>query len=303
MHEYDKSSKRLIQHHGDSILRLAGVRNIVSWQPRPAELVQSRRLPDGLIEVRLRGQAEPDLYVLEIATYPEARVVDQLVDDTALVYLDRHVLPEVVVLFLHPRGNIEAAGAANLRSRQGWTNLQLSWRIAKLWEVPAEELLAAGDVGLIPWVPLAQFEGPPEPIVRQCRARIDRDAPPNEHENLLAVTQFLTRLRYNDPRLFQILGGRKAMIESPLLEELKAEWTREILGGRKAMIESPLIDELKAEWTRETLISFLVARFGSKALALETELKAIDDETRLQELVKHAATCRSLNSFHKKLSS
>ena len=104
MHEYDKSSKWLIQHHGDSILRLAGVRDIVSWQPLPAELVQSRRLPDGLIEVRLHGQAEPDLYVLEIATYPEARVADQVVDDTALVYLDRRVLPEVVVLFLHPRG-------------------------------------------------------------------------------------------------------------------------------------------------------------------------------------------------------
>ena len=44
MHEYDKSSKWLIQHHGDSILRLAGMRDIVSWQPLPAELVQSRRL-------------------------------------------------------------------------------------------------------------------------------------------------------------------------------------------------------------------------------------------------------------------
>ncbi|HMF38330.1 MAG TPA: hypothetical protein VKF17_16930 [Isosphaeraceae bacterium] len=33
MHEYDKSSKWLIQHHGDSILRLAGVRDIVNWRP------------------------------------------------------------------------------------------------------------------------------------------------------------------------------------------------------------------------------------------------------------------------------
>src|SRR5271157_3340395 len=27
----------------------------------------------------------------------------------------------------------------------------------QLWEIPAEELLAAFDVGLIPWVPLTQF--------------------------------------------------------------------------------------------------------------------------------------------------
>ena len=50
-------------------------------------------------------------------------------------------------------------------------------------------------------------------------------------------------------------------------------------------------------------MSILVARFGAKAKALETELKAIDDEARLQELVKHAATCRTLGSFRKQLSS
>src|SRR5271157_1775291 len=184
-----------------------------------------------------------------------------------------------------PKRNIEAAGAVNLRSRQGWTGWRLSWRIAKLWEIPAEELLAASDVGLIPWVPLTQFDGPPEPIVRQCRARIDQDAPPHEHENLLAVTQFLTRLRYHDPKLFQLLGGRKAMIESPLLEELKAEWTR----------------ELKAEWTREAILKFLEARFGIAARALEAELKTVDED-RLDDLLSLAATCRTLASFQKKVS-
>jgi len=282
MHEYDKSSKWLIQHHGDSILRLAGVRDIVAWRPLQAELIQSRRLPDGFIEVLHRGEDGPDHYVLEIATHPEARVAGQVFDDLALVQLERHVLPEVVVLFLQEKGNIEAAGSAHLRSRRACTELNATWTVVKLWEVPAEHLLAAGDVGLIPWVPLSRFDGPPEPIVRQCRARIDRDAPLNEHENLLAVTQFLGRLRYNGPQLFQILGGRRAMIESPLVDELKAEWTR------KTMVRN--------------VIDFLVARFGPKAEALETELKAIGDEARLKELVKHAATCRTLSSFRKQLS-
>jgi hypothetical protein len=31
---------------------------------------------------------------------------------------------------------------------------------------------------------------------RQCRERIDQDAPPGEHENLLAVSQLLAGLRY-----------------------------------------------------------------------------------------------------------
>jgi hypothetical protein len=97
------------------------------------------------------------------------------------------------------------------------------WKVVELWTIPAADMLAAGDVGLIPWVPLAQFDGPREPIFQECRTRIDRDAPPDEHENLLAVTQILAGLRYNDPRLFQLLGGREAMIESPVLQEFVAE--------------------------------------------------------------------------------
>jgi predicted transposase YdaD len=206
-----------------------------------------------------------------------------------MVYLDRHILPEDVVLFLHPRGNAEALDVLDLSSPQGLTNLNFSWRIAKLWEVPAQELLGAGDVGLIPWVPLTQFNGTPESMIRQCRARIDQVTSPDEHENLLAVTQFLARMRYNEPNLFEILGGLKTMIESPLFQELRAEWTQE------AKIEG------KIEAKIEALMTFLIGRFGAKAKALETEIKAINDETRLQDLVEQAATCRTLGSFRKQL--
>ena len=53
---------------------------------------------------------------------------------------------------------------------------------------------------------IGRIKGSPEPIIRQCRARIDQVTSPDEHVNLLAVTQFLARLRYNDPKLFRNLG-------------------------------------------------------------------------------------------------
>jgi hypothetical protein len=277
MHEYDKSSKWLIQHHGDSILRMAGVTDIDSWQPLQAELIQPRRLPDGLIEVQRAGAPDVDLYVLEIATYPEARIVEQAVRAAALVYLDRKVVPDVLVLVLHPRGNASLAEATTLRSRRGWSTWQLSWRTVRLWTVPAETLFSAGDVGLIPWVPLTHFEEQPEIVLRKCRERIDHDARPNEHENLLAVTQFLAQLRYNDPRLL------------------------ELLGGRKAMIESPLIQEFITEARREDLVTFLTSRFGAQAEELESDLKSIEDANRLTELIKGAGSCRSLRAFRKLL--
>jgi len=79
------------------------------------------------------------------------------------------------------------------------------------------------------------------------------------------------------------------MIESPLFQELKAEWARE------ARIEA------KIEGRIEDLMTLLVGRFGSRAKALETQIKAIRDDARLKELIKHAATCRTLGSFRKQL--
>ena len=79
------------------------------------------------------------------------------------------------------------------------------------------------------------------------------------------------------------------MIESPLLDELKAEWTLE---ARR---------EATRETARRAILKFLEARFGAAACSLETQLKTID-ENRLDDLLSLAATCRSLASFRKKLS-
>ena len=292
MHEYDKCGKYLIQHRGNSILRMAGVNDIARWTPRQAEPVQHRQLPDGVLEVWSPGQARPDIFILEIATDPDARVPSQAVRDVALVYLERGIVPEVLVLFLREKGHVPAADSVELISRRGFTMLNLSWKAIKLWEVPAEELLAMDDVGLLPWVPLAKVTGSPEQMVRRCRARMDQAAPligHPEYENLLVVTQFLLPLRYNGDkilleRLRALLGGREVMIQSPLYQEIVAE------------------SELKGatETRRKDILDFLRERFGPAADELEVELRAVEFD-RLAELVKFAAKCRSLTSFRKRL--
>jgi hypothetical protein len=234
MQEYHTSSKWLITNHGDSILRLGGVRGILSWKALQTDLVQTRRLPDGLIEATLRGRAQPARFVREISTYPYRRLSEQAVRGSALVYLAGGELPEVLTLILHPGGRARSTGSVELASPQGWTRWRVQWKVVELWTIPAADLLAANDLGLIPWVPLAKIDGPLEPIFEECRARIDLNAKAGQRENLLAVTQLLAKLNYNDPRLFQILGGRKAMIESPMLKELIADGER--AGKQKSII-------------------------------------------------------------------
>jgi hypothetical protein len=150
MQEYDKSSKWLIQHRGNSILRLGDVNDLVEWRALQAEFSQSRRLPDGLIEARRRGQEKPDLFLLEISAYPYTRLVDQMIDDIAAVRLNRRVLPEVLTLILHPGGRTRVAESVTLQSLLRWTTWKLRWRTVKLRTVPAEDLLNRDDVGLGP---------------------------------------------------------------------------------------------------------------------------------------------------------
>lgn len=290
MQERDIAGKWLIGFHADTLVRLAGIRRIVSWKAVQAEPVEPRRLPDGLIEVHCRGRSQPILVALEVSTYPYTRLAKQAADYALLIYLARGVVPEVVTLILRPKGRKPAPRELVIPSEAGTTSIRVEWKVIELWKVPASELLAAGDIGLIPLVPLSSFEGPDEAILDECRERILRDAPADERENLLAVTHFFAGLKYNDTRLFEKLGGTKAMLKtgSPLLREIIEEATEE---GRREGAQSA---------TKNNIIAVLAARFGTEAEALGAGLKAIDD-AGLEELLGRAATCPDLASFREQI--
>jgi predicted transposase YdaD len=286
---YDKSSKWLIQHHGDSILRLAGLTDVASWRPLQAEVVQPRRLPDGLLEVQMAGANEADLYLLELATYPDRRVAEQIVRDTMLVYLDRGVLPETLVVVLCPKGNLRVEQEVKLHSPRGWTRHVTGIRVVELWTLPSADLLALGDPGIVPWVPLTNHEGPAEPIFQRCRAIIDKKAKPEEKENLLAVTQILARLRYNADEAKALFGGDRPMIESPLLKEIVEE----------AMAKGEAKGQAKAK--QHDIIEFLEARFDAVSENLIASVRAIHDLKKLDDLIRLAGRSADLVAFEERM--
>lgn len=277
--QYDRSSKWLIQNFGGALLWLGGIRDVVSWKPLQAEVVQPRRLPDGLLEVEITGNSQPVPFLLELATYPEQRVSEQVLSDVAIVYLERRILPEMLSIVLQPKGRVRVAGRHQIRSLVGLTGWSLRWRVVELWKLRAEDALASDRVGVIPWVPLMRFSGQPERLLRECRNRIDRDAPDEQRENLLVVTQVLAGLRYNDLDLNAFFGGISGMLELPILKE--------------AAIERQ----------KKDILSVLEARFDAVPGSLIDQVQTIHDEDRLDELIRHAARARTLKAFERALRS
>jgi hypothetical protein len=102
-----------------------------------------------------------------------------------------------------------------------------------------------------------------------------------ERENLLAVAQVLARLHFDRPEWMEILGGRKAMIESPLLQEIVAESAR-------------------AERVK-TLLDILKDRFGSVTPTITAGLEQVKARERLRRLTTQAFSCKSLQAFEEAL--
>jgi hypothetical protein len=258
-----------------------------SWRSAAAELVAPKQLPDGLLEVFFEGRKQADLFLLEIATYPERRAEEQAVRDVLLVLLDRGVLPEMLTLVLHPKGQLTIGGQVEQSSRLGFTRLGFKWEVLDLWKLSAKALLASDDVGVVPWLLLTQFDGPEEAMARDCRERIERLAKPEERDRLLAVTRILARLRYNDPGLLDLLITRQAMIESPELQEILEENTR----------------ETRRETLQGSVLRALEARLGAVPAEISAQVRAVIDEQRLDALFLHAVRCPDLEAFRAALSS
>jgi hypothetical protein len=283
----DRGSKWLIEHHGGSILRLARVAGFTAWRTIQAEVVAPKSLPDGLLEVQFPEQEQPDLFLLEVTTYPDKRVEEQLERDALLVRLDRGVWPEVIVLVLQPKGAYRIPAERTSASRLKHTKATLGWTVVEMWSVPVRTLLDLQDVGVIPYIPLSQFDEPPEVVLDWCRQRIEESAPPEQKNNLLAITWIMAAALYKDDEVLAHLLRRDAVIDSPVLQELFAEMS--------ARVEKKV--------ARKDIAEVLEARFGSVSPELRARIEAVKEEAALRALLRQAATCAELAAFQAQLPS
>lgn len=270
---YDISSKWLLHNQGKGALLVGGLKGVHRIEPGPGEIAQSRKYPDGLLRVYFTGERKPHHVLIEVATYPEERALKQALDDLTLAYSALGYLPELLMLVLRPKGRFRIAGKHAVRSKLGLSRLEAEWKPVELWTLSAEDFLAAGDVGVVPWVPLMHFDGPPEVLPERCAEKIEREAHSRDRANLLAVSQVMTQLRFPNPELLRLFGGQEPMIESPLLQKMIAETLH------------------------KGILAVLKARFGTVPRDVTRHLQAILDEEKLTDLNVLAAQCQDLQAF------
>ena len=118
---------------------------------------------------------------------------------------------------------------------------------------------------------------PPEALLERCADKIEREANPKDQADLLVVSQVMTGLRFPDPELLGLFGGKRTMIESPLLQK----WF--------------------AERMHKAINEVLKARFGSVPRDVTRLLRQILDEERLTTLTVLAAQCPNMETYREAL--
>ena len=281
--QYDKGGKWLIEHHADSILKLAGIGPIRSWKALPGEVVQSRQLPDGMVEVLLEGRNDPILCLIEINTYAYSRVPNELFDDIALTFLNRRVVPEVIALTLSDRGNVRIAPEARYTSPLGTSRIEAGWHVVNLWELNAADFLPLTDPGLAPWISLMRIDGPPEPVLQQCKDVIEAKTSGGEQENIRFVTEILAGLRFDKAMLRRLFRKGSPMFESPVLIELLEERDVKTLQG--------------------LLLKKIERRYGTVPPDISATLRLVTDPPRLESILDAVYASTSLDNFRTQLTS
>jgi predicted transposase YdaD len=154
----------------------------------------------------------------------------------------------------------------------GESILNFRYRVVRVWELSAQELLGAG-VGTLPLAPLANVAEAELPeLVRRMGQRFDQEVPADEAAALWTSTYILMGLRYPNELAHELLKGVMAMKESTTYQAIIAE-------GLAQGLAKGRIDE-----ARQFLLRMGRKQLGAPDEAVLARLNSINDPAQLEAL-------------------
>jgi hypothetical protein len=138
----------------------------------------------------------------------------------ALVYAEYHVPVHSIVILLRPQAaHSNLSGVVSYAARAGRGSMNFSYQVVRLWERPAQELVA-GPLGTAPLAMLGALpEGAPlqdalVTVAQRLIERLEREAAPERARKLLTAAFLLTGLRVKRDVARQVFRGVRGMRDS-----------------------------------------------------------------------------------------
>jgi hypothetical protein len=197
----------------------------------------------------------------------------------ALLFAHYQVPVHTIIVLLRPaaaHGNLN--GLIRYALRPGRGSMDFSYEVVRLWERPAEELLAA-DLGVAPLAMLGRLpenlslEDGLAVVAQRIVERLTHEAPPDRAKKLLTEALLLTGLRVRRDIAVRIFRGVRLMQESDTY--------------------LMILDERQEKFAREAILLFGEERFGAADEGVQAQLKNIADLDRLRRMVRRAAKAAS----------
>jgi hypothetical protein len=181
-----------------------------------------------------------------------------------------------VVLLLRRNANSpQLSGTVSRTFPDGREYLRFAYTPVRLWELPADLLLAAG-LGVTPLALLTDDAAPRLPeLVGRFAERAERDAPnPDTASLLLSCGFILLGLRYDRAVSRALFAGVQRMRESSTYQAILDE------GRAEGRVE----EATRAR--QEILVVQLQERFGVVPPEVEARVRAVTDPVRLQAALR-----------------
>jgi hypothetical protein len=196
-----------------------------------------------------------------------------------LLFAHYHVPVHSVVVLLRPQaGHSNMNGVIRYAARPGRGGMDFTYEVVRLWERPAEELLAA-DLGVAPLAMLGRLpEGLPleeglAAVARQVVERLTQEAPPDRAKKLLTDAFLLTGPRVRRDAAERIFRGVRAMEESDTY--------------------LMILDEGQEKGFREAILIQAEDRFGPPDASVKAGLQNITDLDRLKRIIRRTPKATS----------
>ena len=216
----------------------------------------------------------------------------------------RHKLPVAsAVILLRPEADHkDITGVYHVDMPYGFHVDTFYYYVVRAWELSAESLLA-GDLGALPFAPLADIPIDEVPIVlRRVDERLMSETKPEEAGILMQITLVWAGLILDTGKIHEILGGLQTMSileESSYvriwLDKGRDEGKKEgmLKGKLEGMLEGKL--EGKLEEARAIILRLGRRRFGEPDSSLLSKLESIEAIERLEEITDRLITAVSWN--------